>query len=361
MKAHALAREDSGKRRHVVASMTPFSRYALIALGALLVLLAFGPLWLDRGPMQLILTFCIYLTLAQMWNLLAGYAGLVSVGQQAYVGLGAYSLLMFAVFRDAHPLYSVVMGGLISGLVAIPVAWLMFRLKGAYFAIGTWVLAEVFMLTFAQISAFGGGSGMSIPTPVIREIAASRDAREAIFYWSGLVLAVGSIGLVYAVLRSRFGLALAAIRDSETAAESLGVDTSRAKYIVYIAAAVVTGLAGGLYYLSISNFIAPAAAFSLPQWTAYVIFIVIIGGVGRIEGPIVGTIVFFILREFLSDSGTVYLIILGVLAIAVMLVAPRGIWGLVVERFGVEVFPVQRRLVVPDEASKGSAPQTLET
>lgn len=334
-------------RRYGVASMTPFSRYGLMVLGGVLVLLAFGPMWLSPAQLQLAVKICAYLALAQMWNLLAGYAGLVSVGQQAYVGLGGYTLFMFVVFRDTHPLFALILGGVFAGLLAIPTAWVVFRLKGAYFAIGTWVVAEVFMLTFAQISSLGGGSGMSLPTAVARSVADSRDGRLAIFYWLGLALAVGSVGVVYTVLRSRFGLALAAIRDSEPAAESLGVDTQTAKYVVYIAAAAFTGMVGALIFLTNLR-ISPGAAFSVMEWTAYIIFIVVIGGVGRIEGPIVGTIVFFVLQEFLSDLGSTYLIILGALAAGVMLVAPKGIWGLVVDRFGLELFPIQRRLVAKD-------------
>jgi branched-chain amino acid transport system permease protein len=325
--------------------MTPFSRYALLVLGAFVLALVLGPLWLDRAQMSLAVEICIYLALAQMWNLLAGYAGLVSVGQQAYVGLGGYTLFLFAVFRHAHPLYAVLLSGVFAGLFAIPTAALLFRLQGAYFAVGAWVVAEVYMLTIAQISDLGGGSGMSLPAAVVREIASDRDLRESIMYWSALVLAVGSVGLVYGVLRSRFGLALAAIRDSEPAAESLGVDTRSAKYVVYIAAAAVTGLCGGLMFLHKLR-ISPDAAFSVMDWTAYVIFIVVIGGVGRIEGPIVGTIVFFLLRGLLADLGSVYLIILGALAAGVMLITPKGIWGLVADRLGIEVFPVQRRLVI---------------
>jgi branched-chain amino acid transport system permease protein len=341
-------------RRYSVASMTTFSRYGLMVLGGVLVLLAFGPMWLDRAQMRLVIEICTYLALAQMWNLLAGYAGLVSVGQQAYVGLGGYTLFLFAVFRDTHPLFALLLGGVFAGLLAIPTAWVVFRLKGAYFAIGTWVVAEVFMLVFAQVSALGGGSGMSLPTAVARSVADSREAREAILYWTALILAVGSIGVVYAVLRSRFGLALAAIRDSEPAAESLGVDTRTAKYVVYVAAAAFTGVVGALIFLNNLR-ISPGSAFSVMEWTAYIIFIVVIGGVGRIEGPIVGVIVFFILQEFLADLGTIYLIILGLLAAGIMLVAPKGIWGLVVDRFGLELFPVQRRLVTKDETSPPSA------
>ena len=96
--------------------------------------------------------------------------------------------------------------------------------------------------------------------------------------------------------------------------------------------------------------ISPDAAFSVNDWTAFVIFITVIGGIGRIEGPIVGTIVFFLLRQTLADLGTLYLMMLGLVAIVIMLAAPKGIWGLVVERFGFSVFPLERRVVF-DERS----------
>src|SRR5690606_10776910 len=324
-------------------SMTRFSRYGLIAAGVIVLALAFGPMWLDRSQLRLMVEVCTLLTLAQMWNLLAGYAGLVSVGQQAFVGLGAYALLTLAAFAGLHPLLAFPLAGVIAALFAIPTAAVVFRLKGAYFAIGTWVAAEVYMLTFAQIGALGGGSGMSLPVDVVRAIAPQPAMRIAVTYWLALGLAVGSVALVYALLRSRYGLARAAIRDSEPAAASLGVDTARAKYVVYVVAAFVTGLAGALYLLSNLR-ISPGSGFSVMEYTAYVIFIVVIGGVGRIEGPIVGTIVFFVLRGLLSGLGSVYLIILGAIAVGVMLVAPRGLWGLVVSRFDLELFPVQRRL-----------------
>jgi branched-chain amino acid transport system permease protein len=334
-------------RRFEVTSSTRFSRYGLMTLAVILAALALGPFWLKPAQMQLAIEIFTLLALAQMWNLLAGYAGLVSVGQQAYVGLGGYTLYLFVMFRDTHPLFAIVLGGVFAGLIAIPTAWVVFRLRGAYFAIGTWVIAEVFMLTFAQVSALGGGSGISLRADIVREVAAAAADRRKIFYWIALGLSVASIGLVYGLLRSRFGLALAAIRDSEPAAESLGVDTATAKYVIYIAVAAFTGVVGALIFLNTPR-ISPGAAFSVMEWTAYIIFIVVIGGVGRIEGPIIGTIVFFILQEFLSDLGSTYLIILGVLAAGIMLVAPRGIWGLIVDRFGLELFPIQRRLVVKD-------------
>lgn len=331
--------------RHRVQTMSRGNQLALGLCLLVVLVLATSPFWLGRAELRLGVEICSYLALATMWNLLAGYAGLVSVGQQAFVGLGGYALFVFAAFLGVHPLAALLLAGGVAAVFAVPTAAIAFRLKGAYFAIGTWVIAEVYMLSIAQIQALGGGSGMSLPISVVKAVAAKKAMRDSIIYWVALALAVGAVVLVYLFLRSRQGLALTAIRDSEPAAESLGVDNARTKYAVYVAAAFVTGIAGALIFLAKLR-ISPDAAFNVVDWTAYVIFIVVIGGVGRIEGPIIGTIVFFLLRGFLADLGSIYLIILGLLAVVVMLRAPSGLWGLFLDRFGVELFPVQRRLIV---------------
>ena len=160
--------------------------------------------------------------------------------------------------------------------------------------------------------------------------------------------------LVYLLLRSRHGLALTAIRDSEAASGSLGVDNFQTKVWVYIVAAFGTGMVGALVFLTKLR-ISPEAGFSVVDWTANVISIVVIGGIGTIEGPIVGVIVFFVLRELLADFGSWYLIVLGAAAVIMMLRAPQGVWGLIAERFDFRFFPVQRRLVF-DPARSPSSP-----
>jgi branched-chain amino acid transport system permease protein len=151
------------------------------------------------------------------------------------------------------------------------------------------------------------------------------------------------IGVIYWLLRSRLGLALSAIRDGEVAAESVGIDIWRSKLLAYAIAAAGGAAAGALYFLDIGR-ISPVSAFSVLDWTAYIIFIVVIGGIGTIEGPIIGTIVFVLLRSTLSGYGPWYLILLGALGIAVMLVAPKGIWGVFSARTGIHLFPTRRRL-----------------
>ncbi|MGQ0565816.1 MAG: branched-chain amino acid ABC transporter permease [Gemmobacter sp.] len=324
---------------------------ALALIGVGLVLPAFAP----RSLIQDLFFILTMLTLAQVWNLLAGYGGLVSVGQQAFVGIGAYAMFAGVILWGWDPVPAILLGGVAALALSIPTAFFAFRLQGAYFAIGTWVIAEVTRLMVAQWKALGGGTGTSLPREATSDIMGvatvqalfgvrEAAARDILAYWLALGLAAVTIGAIYWLLRNRLGLALAAVRDNTEAARSVGVDARQLKWAVFLIAAFVTGLCGALIYVQTAR-ISPDAAFSVTDWTAYVIFIVVIGGIGRIEGPIVGVIVFYILQSTLADFGSWYLLTLGLIAIAVMLFAPRGLWGLVAERTGLQLFPVQRRLV----------------
>ena len=325
-----------------VARATPLSRAALTLLAAATVLIASMPWWAEGSTKRTASEFLYYLALAQMWNLLAGYGGLASFGQQAFVGLGGYALVVFSLKFGLDPFFAVLLGGLVCGLVAMPVSKLLFRLQGAYFAVGTWVVAEVLRLLVANVSWLGGGSGVSI-TSVMQ--AVDDWWRDAVTLWIALALGCGSMLAVFVLLRSRLGLGLTAVRDSEAAAESIGISVPRLKFWVYVIAAVGFGLAGALIFL-IKLRISPDSAFAI-NWTITVVFIVVIGGLGTIEGPLIGTVIYFLLRDTLSDYGSWYLIVFGALAIVVMLLMRQGIWGFVRQRFGLELFPVQRRLLHP--------------
>jgi branched-chain amino acid transport system permease protein len=324
---------------------TPASRIGLGVYAVAFVVLAAAPFWAERADLRLLAEVFSYVALASLWNLLAGYAGLVSVGQQAYVGLGAYVLFAATMFIGVPPLVAIPLAGIVAAAVSVPVAGLIFRLRGHYFAIGTWVVAEVFRLLASQISALGGGTGTSLPVGIVTSIAETRQTREFLIYWLSLALLVAVIGLIVLLLRSRYGLALTAIRDNELAARSNGVDVARTKLVVYVITACGTGMIGALVFLQKLR-VSPETAFSINDWTAFVIFITVIGGIGRIEGPIIGTVVFFLLRETMADLGTLYLLMLGVVAIVVMLKAPKGIWGYVADRFGWQTFPLERRVVL---------------
>lgn len=328
---------------HVTRS-SQAARVATILGAFILIILIAAPWWAGRADMRLMAEIFLYLALASLWNLMAGYAGLVSVGQQAYVGFGGYMLFALTIFGGLHPVMAIVLAGVLGALIAVPTALLIFRLRGAYFAIGTWVVAEVFRLSFAQVSSLGGGSGSSLPIGIVKSMASSRQNREMLSYWLALGAAVVVIATVYLFLRSRNGLALTAIRDNELAAGSLGIDIWRTKFLVYVVTAALTAMVGALIFLQKLR-ISPDAAFNVNDWTAYVIFIVVIGGIGTVEGPIIGTLIFFALRETLADLGTIYLMVLGLVAIIVMLKAPKGVWGLIRTRIDIQLFPLGHRVV----------------
>lgn len=341
-----------GPARRLPAGQAGRTLGLLVALAALAVLYAL-PAIAPRAMVQDLFGILTLLVLAMNWNLLAGFAGLVSVGQQAFVGIGAYAMFGAIILWKLDPLVGVVLGGLAAAAFAVPMAIFAFRLNGAYFAIGTWVVAEIARLLSSQWKALGGGTGTSLPRGTTRDMFGVAEVREwlgvsaaaaadAVTYWLMLTLAVLVLAASFVFLRSRLGLGLQAIRDNETAARSVGVDPGRLKVTVFLLTAFATGLCGALAFIQITR-VTPDAAFSVIDWTAFVIFITVIGGIGSLPGPIVGVVVFYALQRLLADYGTVYLIVLGLIGIAVMLFARRGLWGLFTDRTGIELLPLRHR------------------
>lgn len=322
------------------------SQATLVVAMLLVVVAATLPWWAPADHasswMREFVEIACYFVFAMMWNLLAGYGGMVSIGQQAFFGFGGYTMLMLGNFGGINPFVAVPIAALAAAVIAVPVSFVAFRLQGGYFAIGTWVIAEVFRLSFANMSFVGGGSGTSLTA--LRGI--EKATREQATFWMALACVVAAIALVYLFLRSKRGLALLAIRDNEVAAESQGIDVRGMKLAVYVVAALGCGLAGALYFVGNLR-ISPDAAFSV-NWSAFAIFMVVIGGIGRIEGPIVGTLVFWTLNKFFSEYGTWYLMGLGLLAIVVTIYFKQGLWGWVQQRYGLTLFPTQRRLATKD-------------
>lgn len=307
--------------------------WGLVAAALAVILLATLPYVVYADITDLLINAFILLVLASMWNLLAGYGGLISVGQQAYIGLGAYSVLVLAQ-NGINAYLAIPAAVLLAGLVAIPVSFLVFRLRAEYFAIGTWVVAEVFFLALVRVRSLGGGTGTALPGLALIDPV----VREALTYWSALAVAAASLLATYLLLSSRMGLDLTAIRDNEIAARSVGVRVTSAQRVVYVVSAAGCGAAGALLIISQLNVLA-SAIFSV-QWSAKMIFIALIGGVGSIEGPIVGTAIYFAIQNSLAQFGAWYLILLGVVAVLVAMFLPRGIWGLISGRFHIQVFPV---------------------
>ena len=303
-------------------------------IGTFLVfgLLAIIPLWASRYVVNVILLVCVYVTLASMWNLLAGYAGMVSLGQQMFIGMGGYTLAVSSMYYNTPIFLGVIFGGLISVILALIISLPVFRMKGVYFAIGTWVIAESLGLCFSNWKYVKYGMGLFIQPAYKLSMST--------IYYGALLVSIGSIALVYLLLRSNLGLALMAIRDDDVASEGMGVDIFRCKLTCFLISAFISGVAAGILYLN-TIFIQPFEAFGI-GWTVNLLFIVIIGGIGTVEGPIVGAVIFIILQQFLSEYVGYNLIIFGVITILVIFFMPAGIAGAFQRKFGIEIFPVRR-------------------
>jgi branched-chain amino acid transport system permease protein len=329
----------------ITAATTPASAGAVIrrrgrpvgvtaGIGLILVVvLAVLPYAASRVMTYDLVELYTFAVLGTMWNLMAGYGGMVSIGQQAFVGAGAYAVVWFTNNDGVNPFLGVPIAAAVCAVLALPTSYLVFRLAGGYFAIGTWVVAEVAKLFTTQIGSLGKGSGVSLQ----KMSSIDPTLRNRLVYWMALGVLTVAIASTYVVMRSRLGLALRAVRDAPTAASTLGVKVQRSKRLVYVAAAAGFGAAGALTSLHTLR-VEPDSAYSV-QLTAYMIFIVVIGGMGSIEGPIVGAIIFWELQRQLSSLGEWYLIILGAVAVVITLYVRNGVWGLV-SRGRVHAFPV---------------------
>jgi branched-chain amino acid transport system permease protein len=267
---------------------------------------------------QQLTSLLIFLIMAAMWNALAGYAGLVSVGQQAFIGFGAYGTIWLTQ-RGVTPYLAIVLAALASAGLAAALSPLVLRLRGGQFAVGTWVVAEGIALLVVLDESLGGGTGVSLRGLNVYE----PQVRRALTYWLALVFALVLLGLVFLLLRHRTGAALQAIRDDEDAAASLGVRVMPLKFLLYVLAGFGCGAAGALT-LANTLFVQPQSIFGV-QWSAYMIFMVLVGGLGTFEGPIVGALLFFAIQYQFADLGAWYLIGLGLVAVGFALFLPRGL------------------------------------
>ncbi len=304
----------------------------VLVLIALAYLLPFSPLG-SENVLRVGLIVALYCTLGQMWNLMSGYAGMTSLGNQIFIGIAGYSVAVFATTFGLPFGWGILCGGVLSALMAIALSMLLFRMRGMYFAIATWVTAEALKIIFTSWTFVKQGAGMAIkirPYPSTMEL-----------YFFALTLAVLAIILVFIILNSRIGLGLTAMRDDADAASSVGVNLFSTKLFCFTVSAFVTGVAGALFYINQGS-IFPTNGFGI-QWTVAAVFIVIIGGIGTISGPILGAFIYVALSELLSKWPGYSMIVLGVIAILVILGMPNGVLGTLERKFGFELLSSRRR------------------
>jgi branched-chain amino acid transport system permease protein len=276
-----------------------------------------------------------------MWNALAGYGGLVSVGQQAFIGIGAYGTVFLAGL-GISPYVAMLLAMMLAGALSVPISLFALRLRAAQFAIGMWVIAEVASLLVRLDKNLGAGTGISL----IQMNQYDPNYRQAYTFWMALAFAVLFLAALFFLLRSPLGASLQAIRDDEDAARSLGVRVASRKRLLFVLAGFGCGAAGVLVVAN-TLFIEPGSVFSV-QWSAYMIFMVLVGGLGTFEGPILGAILLFAIQTTFTQGGPWYLVGLGSTAAVFALVLPRGLWGVIEGRLGLRLMPVGYRVVSSD-------------
>jgi branched-chain amino acid transport system permease protein len=297
---------------------TVLAGYAAPALALAVLPLVGAP----RSWLLYVFLFCIYLALANMWNLLAGYSGLVSLCQPAFLGIAGYGMVIGTWL--GVPWYLGLLGGAaLAAFFSLMLSNAVFRLTGVYFSIGTLVVPEALRMLFYLWRPVGGAMQGGGAGYMVKGIEALNTHH---FYWLALAVGAGSMVIMHVILRSDLGLGLAAVRDNDKAAASSGVPVFRLKVYTFMISAAVTGLAGAIYYLN-NGYIEPSATFNV-KWTMSLLLATVIGGVRTEEGPLLGSIVAVFLYFALARYSGFSLLIQGIILVVIMLVSPQGIVGM---------------------------------
>ena len=305
-----------------------------LAVPAVIVVLLFtAPFWAANNILNIISMIMLYMSIGQMWNLMGGYSGLVSLGHQIFIGIGGYSMAVITNVYHFNLFLAIIVGGLLSAVFALVISFPIFKMRGIFFTIGSWIVAETIMLIFTNWKYINYAAGMYITV--------NRTLSWSSIYIISLVIGLGAVILVYAIMRTKRGLALMSMRDNESAAEVMGVNLYRTKLTLFLISALVTGMTGAVMYINVA-YITPYSGFGI-SWTVAAVFIVIIGGIGTMEGPIIGAIIYVILYQYLYSLPGISMLILGAVAIVIILVAPNGIMGTLQDKFGFEILSPRRR------------------
>ena len=317
------------KKVHVLDGI-PLLICAVIIVALLYIL---GGTLFSSNTLRYLLKILLYCTIGSMWNLLSGFTGMTSLGQQSFIGVSGYALCVITATYGLSYGLGLFVGAVVGGVLSLGLAVILFRMRGMYFAVATWVIAEALRVFFTSWTYVNQGGGMTVasrPYPTTQTI-----------YFIALTVCVAALVVIYALLKSRIGLGLTAMRDDADAASSVGVNIFKSKLICFLICAIFTALAGGVFYLSKGS-IYPTSGFGI-SWTVAAVFIVIIGGIGTMPGPIVGSIVYVILEEQLAKlPGGWTNIVLGIIAILVILFMPNGIMGTLQRKLNFEVLSQRR-------------------
>ena len=296
---------------------------ALVALALLLAAAIVYPVFGSGYGVRSVLQIFMWIALAGSWNVISGLTGYVSFGHVAFFGAGAYTgAILIATAGGPWPLAAAA-GGLGAVVLAVVIGYPCLRLKGPYFAIAMLGLNEVLRALVSYFEGLtGGGNGLSLPT---------LDATRHIYYVMGALAAVVTGG-VYLIVTSRFGLRLMTIREDEVAAEAMGIDTFHHKLLAFVLSSIGPGVAGALTARD-QGYIEPISVFPLAI-TVTMIVMALFGGKGTVWGPVLGAVALFVVQEIVwARYPYVHPLLFGTIIVAVVLLMPRGVLGLLQVRY----------------------------
>jgi branched-chain amino acid transport system permease protein len=295
-------------------------------IAAAVLVLGLFPLWFtDPTVMSIAIFTLVFMVSASAWNTFSGYSGYLALGHAAFFGIGAYTVAIAARdwhFKGGWDVFALLpVGGLVAGLFAIPIGLIALRTRRHTFVVVTIAIFFIFQLAAFNLSLTGGTSGIQLPTPLWGPVTFPRP-----FYYVTAVILILTVALSWGIRRSRFGLQLLAIRDDEDRARGLGVATGRVKLIAFVISAVPVGMVGGLYVYFIGQ-VFPQFAFD-PLFDVAIALMAFLGGLGTLSGPLLGALVLESMQQYFTltfSSGGLYLIVYGVLFLAVILLMPQGV------------------------------------
>ncbi|HEY3772856.1 MAG TPA: branched-chain amino acid ABC transporter permease [Solirubrobacteraceae bacterium] len=293
-------------------------RAAPVACVVLVVVLFSGPQWLSENGVTLAITLFTLMALAQAWNLIGGYGGQFSIGHGLFVGVGGYATTVVLVRTGLPVALAVLAAGVVCAALGAISAVPLLRLRGVYFSVGTIGVLLAVQAWFINWGFVGQTTGVIMPAKGTLPFVTQ--------YYMTAGLVVVTTGVVWWLVRSRFGLRLMAVRDDEFAAAELGVNGFRVKLVALTVSACLVGLAGAMNAFQQLS-LEPYSAFSI-SWAINMILACVIGGLATVPGPLIGAAVMFELQQLLQGSSDLPPIIEGVVLLVIIRFAPGGIWGL---------------------------------
>jgi len=298
---------------------------ALLALGAVVLAAAVPPLVADSYYQNMLIMTFLLAIMASGWNIMGGYVGYISLGQSAFLGLGAYTTAIIANDLGVSPFLMAPVGGVAAGLLAALLGLVTARCRGTVFIIVTFaLLALLGIVALNWTSLTNGSHGLVMDIPTWDPAYANWP-----FYYVLLGLLALTVLMSWGIRRSRFGIGLLAIRDDEEKAAGLGVNTARYKLIAFVASSVPIGIAGGIYgyYLS---FLDPKAMFTIVT-SITLVLAALLGGAGTVWGPVLGALLVEPFSQWTNlqftgpDAGAWRLVLFGGALLLVVLLLPKGI------------------------------------